>query len=106
MLSQIIEDGDLGEVIGEADDGAFIDKSSVIRLTNYFSKISIFNNLRKHRTENFIIVYDLGEVIGEADDGAFIEADQLNFKKVDILFIDLLLRHPPHQLLLQDLHLQ
>ncbi|MBJ3788155.1 transcriptional regulator, partial [Bacillus sp. OA1] len=34
---------------------------------------------------------DLGEVIGEADDGAFIEADQLNFKKVDILFIDLLM---------------
>lgn len=25
MLSQIIEDGDLGEVIGEADDGAFIE---------------------------------------------------------------------------------
>ncbi|EOP91284.1 two-component system response regulator [Bacillus cereus HuB4-4] len=34
---------------------------------------------------------DLGEVIGEADDGAFIEADQLNFKKIDILFIDLLM---------------
>ncbi|MEC2646850.1 transcriptional regulator, partial [Bacillus thuringiensis] len=27
---------------------------------------------------------DLGEVIGEADDGAFIEADELNFKKIDI----------------------
>jgi hypothetical protein len=37
MLSQIIEDGDLGEVIGEADDGAFIED----------------------RTENFIIVYDI-----------------------------------------------
>ncbi|HDR7444820.1 response regulator [Bacillus toyonensis] len=34
---------------------------------------------------------DLGEVIGESEDGAFIEADQLNFKKVDILFIDLLM---------------
>ncbi|WP_242145743.1 MULTISPECIES: response regulator [unclassified Bacillus cereus group] len=34
---------------------------------------------------------DLGEVIGEAEDGAFIEADQLNFKKIDILFIDLLM---------------
>ncbi|AFQ15801.1 response regulator [Bacillus thuringiensis] len=34
---------------------------------------------------------DLGEVIGEADDGAFIEADELNFKKIDILFIDLLM---------------
>ena len=34
---------------------------------------------------------DLGEVVGEAEDGAFIEADQLNFKKVDVLFIDLLM---------------
>ncbi|KEK24633.1 response regulator [Bacillus gaemokensis] len=34
---------------------------------------------------------DLGEVVGEAEDGAFIEVDQLNFKKVDILFIDLLM---------------
>ncbi|WP_410982092.1 response regulator [Bacillus cereus] len=34
---------------------------------------------------------DLGEVVGEAEDGAFVEADQLNFKKVDILFIDLLM---------------
>ncbi len=25
MLSQIIEDGDLGEVIGESEDGAFIE---------------------------------------------------------------------------------
>ncbi|PHA01856.1 transcriptional regulator [Bacillus pseudomycoides] len=34
---------------------------------------------------------DLGEIVGEAEDGAFIEGDQLNFKKVDILFIDLLM---------------
>ncbi|HEK9103212.1 response regulator [Bacillus pfraonensis] len=34
---------------------------------------------------------DLGEVVGEAEDGAFVEAAQLNFKKVDILFIDLLM---------------
>lgn len=34
---------------------------------------------------------DLGEVVGEAEDGAFVEVDQLNFKKVDILFIDLLM---------------
>ncbi|MFJ8530383.1 transcriptional regulator [Bacillus pseudomycoides] len=34
---------------------------------------------------------DLGEVVGEAEDGAFIEADQLNYKKIDILFIDLLM---------------
>lgn len=34
---------------------------------------------------------DLGEVIGESEDGAFIEAEQLNYKKVDILFIDLLM---------------
>ncbi|WIY62821.1 response regulator [Bacillus arachidis] len=34
---------------------------------------------------------DLGEVVGEAEDGAFVELDQLNFKKVDILFIDLLM---------------
>ena len=33
----------------------------------------------------------LGEIVGEAEDGAFIDADQLNFKKVDILFIDLLM---------------
>ena len=31
------------------------------------------------------------EVIGESEDGAFIEAEQLNYKKVDILFIDLLM---------------
>ncbi|MDM5188058.1 response regulator [Bacillus sp. DX4.1] len=34
---------------------------------------------------------DLGEVVGEAEDGALVEVDQLNFKKVDILFIDLLM---------------
>ncbi|WP_312504971.1 DNA-binding domain-containing protein, partial [Bacillus luti] len=34
---------------------------------------------------------DLGEVIGESEDGVFIEAEQLNYKKVDILFIDLLM---------------
>lgn len=34
---------------------------------------------------------DLGEVIGESEDGAFVEAEQLNYKKVDILFIDLLM---------------
>ncbi|WP_242223790.1 response regulator [Bacillus cereus group sp. BfR-BA-01380] len=34
---------------------------------------------------------DLGEIVGEAEDGAFVEGDQLNFKKVDILFIDLLM---------------
>ncbi|MFD0768908.1 response regulator [Bacillus sp. CGMCC 1.60114] len=34
---------------------------------------------------------DLGEIVGEEEDGAFIEGDQLNFKKVDILFIDLLM---------------
>ncbi|WP_243521526.1 response regulator [Bacillus pseudomycoides] len=34
---------------------------------------------------------DLGEVVGEAEDGACIEVDQLNFKKVDVLFIDLLM---------------
>ncbi|WP_026591709.1 response regulator [Bacillus sp. UNC437CL72CviS29] len=34
---------------------------------------------------------DLGEVVGEVEDGAFVEVDQLNFKKVDILFIDLLM---------------
>ncbi|CAG9611925.1 Protein-glutamate methylesterase/protein-glutamine glutaminase [Bacillus rhizoplanae] len=34
---------------------------------------------------------DLGEIVGEAEDGALIEGDQLNFKKVDILFIDLLM---------------
>ncbi|MGM2835508.1 response regulator, partial [Bacillus cereus group sp. Bce025] len=28
---------------------------------------------------------------GESEDGAFIEAEQLNYKKVDILFIDLLM---------------
>lgn len=34
---------------------------------------------------------DLGEVVGEAEDGALVEVGQLNFKKVDILFIDLLM---------------
>ncbi|MBO1578583.1 response regulator [Bacillus sp. XF8] len=34
---------------------------------------------------------DLGEVVGEVEDGTFVEVDQLNFKKVDILFIDLLM---------------
>lgn len=34
---------------------------------------------------------DLGELAGEEEDGALISADLLNFKKVDILLIDLLM---------------
>ncbi|SFD03795.1 two-component system, response regulator YcbB [Bacillus sp. 491mf] len=34
---------------------------------------------------------DLGEVVGEEEDGVFVEGEQLNFKRVDILFIDLLM---------------
>ncbi len=37
MLSQIIEDGDLGEVIGEADDGAFIEADQLnFKKSRYF----------------------------------------------------------------------
>ena len=36
MLSQIIEDGDLGEVIGEADDGAFIEADQLNFKSRYF----------------------------------------------------------------------
>ncbi|AJA47161.1 transcriptional regulatory protein GlnL [Clostridium pasteurianum DSM 525 = ATCC 6013] len=35
--------------------------------------------------------YDLGNVVGQAEDGALIDIGMLNFKKVDILIIDLLM---------------
>ena len=36
MLSQIIEDGDLGEVIGESEDGAFIEAEQLNYKSGYF----------------------------------------------------------------------
>lgn len=35
--------------------------------------------------------YDIGNVVGQAEDGALIDIGMLNFKKVDILIIDLLM---------------